>query len=127
MRKFTQVCYLYRSITNFHLSSGLRVSQFNGDKSGATSDPTQKTITNFITSGEAIRNSSSFPDVTDHDFVSDTETDLSFEDRQTIQDDCIDPFDVNHSSDVDDQSCTVWKNDGAEEVFLSPTHTPYFA
>jgi hypothetical protein len=27
---------------------GLRVSQFNGEKFGATPDPTQKTITNFI-------------------------------------------------------------------------------
>ncbi|XP_027361380.1 DNA polymerase kappa [Abrus precatorius] len=79
---------------------GLRVSQFNVDKGSAPSDPTQKTITNFITSGDPNRNCSSFPVATDHDFVSDTETDLD-------------------SSDVDYHSCTIWKNDGAEEVQTS--------
>lgn len=98
---------------------GLRVSQFNGEKCGATSDPTQKPITNFITSGEANRNYSSLPDVTDHDFVSDPETDLSIDSRQSSQHDCKDPFDGNHSLDVDCQSCTLWKNDGAGEVSLA--------
>ncbi|XP_027193460.1 DNA polymerase kappa isoform X2 [Cicer arietinum] len=98
---------------------GLRVSQFNGEKSGATADPTQKTITNFITSGEANRNNSSFSDVTDHEFVSDTETDLSIDGQRTCQLDCRDPFDGNHSLDVNYQSCTLWKNDGAEKVQTS--------
>ncbi|KAK7308114.1 hypothetical protein VNO77_41710 [Canavalia gladiata] len=93
---------------------GLRVSQFNGDKSSATCDPTQKTITNFITSGDANRNCLPFPDVTDHDFVSDTETDFSVGSRQTSQHDCGDHFYGNHSSDVDYQGCTVRKDDGAE-------------
>lgn len=120
MRKFTLFPYLSRSITKiFLLLLGLRVSQFNGEKCGVTSDPTQKTITNFITSGEANRNYSSFPDVTDHDFVSDTETDLSIDSRQTCQHNSKDPFDGNHSLDVDYPSCTLWKNDGAEEVYLS--------
>lgn len=82
-------------------------------------DPTQKTITDFITSGEANRNHSSFQDVTDHDFVSDTETDLSIDSRQTCQHDCGDPCDDNHSLDVNYQGCTLRKNDGAEEVYLS--------
>ncbi|XP_061354489.1 DNA polymerase kappa [Gastrolobium bilobum] len=102
---------------------GLRVSQFNGDKCGVTSDPTQKTITNFITSGDANRTCSSFPDVTDHDFVSDTETDLSIDSRQTCQHDSRDPLDGIHSLDVDYQGCTVRKNDSAEEVQTSGNNT----
>ncbi|TKY71239.1 DNA polymerase kappa [Spatholobus suberectus] len=98
---------------------GLRVSQFIGDKCSATSDPTQKTITNFITLGDVNRNCSSFPDVADHDFVSNAETDLSIDSRQTSQLDWRGPFDGNHLSDIDYQSCTVWKNDGVEEVQTS--------
>ncbi|CAI8587285.1 unnamed protein product [Vicia faba] len=98
---------------------GLRVSQFNGDKCGATPDPTQKTITNFITSGEANRKNNSFSDVTDHDFVSDTETDPSIDVRHTGQLHSRDSFDGNHSLDVNHQSCTLWKNDGAEKVQTS--------
>ncbi|XP_058773058.1 DNA polymerase kappa isoform X2 [Vicia villosa] len=98
---------------------GLRVSQFNGEKCGATPDPTQKTITNFITSGEANRKKNSFSDVTDHDFISDTETDPSIDVRHTSQLDSRDPFDGNHSLDVNHQSCTFRKNDGAEKVQTS--------
>ncbi|KAH1156848.1 hypothetical protein AAZX31_11G001900 [Glycine max] len=98
---------------------GLRVSQFNGDKCSAKSDPTQKTITNFITSGDVNRNCSSFPDVADHDFVSNAETDMSIDSRQTGQLDWRDPFDGNYLSDVDYQSCTVQKSDGVEEVQTS--------
>ncbi|CAL5195145.1 unnamed protein product [Lathyrus oleraceus] len=98
---------------------GLRVSQFNGDKSGATPDRTQKTITNFITSGEANRKKDSFSDVTDHDFIRDIETDPSIDVGHTSQLDSRDPFDGNHSLDVNHQSCTLWKNDGAEKVQTS--------
>ncbi|KAI5409300.1 hypothetical protein KIW84_054927 [Lathyrus oleraceus] len=100
---------------------GLRVSQFNGDKSGsgATPDRTQKTITNFITSGEANRKKDPFSDVTDHDFISDIETDPSIDVGHTSQLDSRDPFDGNHSLDVNHQSCTLWKNDGAEKVQTS--------
>lgn len=119
LRTFTFVPYLFPSITKiFLLFVGLRVSQFNGEKLG-TSDPTQKTITNFITSGDSNRNCNSFPGVTNHDFVSDTETDLSIDSRQTCHHDCRDPFDDTHLLDVHYQSCTVRKNDGAEEVYLS--------
>ncbi|ESW29201.1 hypothetical protein PHAVU_002G051600 [Phaseolus vulgaris] len=94
---------------------GLRVSQFNGDKCSAAPDPTQKTITNFITSGDVNRNCSSFPDVADLDFVSDAETNLSIDNRQTSQLDWRDPFVGNYLSDGDHQSCIVQKN-GVEEV-----------
>ncbi|RDX99021.1 DNA polymerase kappa [Mucuna pruriens] len=97
---------------------GLRVSQFNGDKCSATSDPTQKTITNFITSGDVNSNCSSFPDAADHDLVSNAETDLSIDSGQTSHLDWRELFDGNHSSDVDHQSCTVWQN-GVEEVQTS--------
>ncbi|KAG2375431.1 hypothetical protein LR48_Vigan303s004600 [Vigna angularis] len=95
---------------------GLRVSQFNGDKCSATPDPTQKTITNFITSGDVNRNCSSFPDVADRDFVSDAETNLSVDIQQTSQLDWKDPFVGNYLSDGDYQSCILRKNDGIEEV-----------
>ncbi|CAJ1924706.1 unnamed protein product [Sphenostylis stenocarpa] len=95
---------------------GLRVSHFNGDR---CSDPTQKTITNFITTGDANRNCSYFPDVADHDSVSDAETSLSIDSRQTtIQLDWRDPFVGNYLSDVDYQSCVFQKN-GVEEVKTS--------
>ncbi|KRH77930.1 hypothetical protein GLYMA_01G242400v4 [Glycine max] len=84
-----------------------------------SSDPTQKTITNFITSGDVNRNCSSFPDVADHDFVSNSETDLSIDSWQTSQLDWRDPFDGNHLSDVDYQSCIVQKSDCVEEVQTS--------
>lgn len=111
--------YLCQSITNIFILLGLRVSQFNGDKCSAKSDPTQKTITNFITLSDANRDCSSFPDVEDHDFVSNAKTDLSMDSRQASQLDWRDPFDGNHSSDVDYQSFVVQKNDGVEEVSLS--------
>ncbi|XP_020234635.1 DNA polymerase kappa isoform X1 [Cajanus cajan] len=98
---------------------GLRVSQFNGDKCSAMSDPTQKTITNFITLGDINRNCSYSSDVADHNFVSNAETDLSIDSRQTSQLDWRDPFDDNHSSDVGYQSCPVWQNDCVEEVQTS--------
>lgn len=98
---------------------GLRVSQFSGQKCGATPYPTQKTITNFITSGEANRKNSSFSDVTDYDFVTDTETDLSLDGRHTGQLDSRDPFDGNHSLDVNYQSSTLRKTAGAEKVRTS--------
>lgn len=73
-----------------------------------------------MTSGDANRNCNSFPDVMDHDLVSDTETDLSIDIRQTSQHDCRDPFDDNHQSlDVDYQNCTLWKIGGAEQVSYS--------
>lgn len=105
------------SITKIFLLLGLRVSQFNGDKCSAAPDPTQKTITNFITSGDVNRNCSSFPDVADLDFVSDAETNLSIDNRQTSQLDWRDPFVGNYLSDGDHQSCIVQKN-GVEEVSL---------
>ncbi|KAI4298561.1 hypothetical protein L6164_032107 [Bauhinia variegata] len=96
---------------------GLRVSQFNEDKFLAPSDPTQKTITNFIASADAIRNSSSvLPDVTDHTLVSDIETDLSDDRRQTCIYDFRDRFDANHSFDADQYSCTIRENPDLDQV-----------
>ncbi|KAL2349542.1 hypothetical protein Fmac_003542 [Flemingia macrophylla] len=104
---------------------GLRVSQFNGDKCSATFDPTQKTITNFISSGDVNRNCCNSSDVVaDHDFVSNTETGLSIDSRQTSQLDWRDSVDANHLSDVDYQSFTVWKNDGVEEEQTSSNGAP---
>ncbi|MED6217750.1 hypothetical protein PIB30_020549 [Stylosanthes scabra] len=91
---------------------GLRVSQFDGDKyGGSTSDPKQKTITDFITSIDANRNCF-LPDVADHDFVSHTETDVSIGSWQTSRD----PIDGNQSSAVNCQSGTGWSS---EEVRTS--------
>lgn len=127
MRKFTCVPCLSQGHNKyfFLLLLGLRVSQFSGQKCGATPYPTQKTITNFITSGEANRKNSSFSDVTDYDFVTDTETDLSLDGRHTGQLDSRDPFDGNHSLDVNYQSSTLRKTAGAEKVYL-PFSTLFF-
>ncbi|XP_020979324.1 DNA polymerase kappa [Arachis ipaensis] len=86
---------------------GLRMSHFDGDKyGGSTSNPKQKTITDFITSVDADRNRF-LPDVADHDFVSHTETDVSIGSCQRSRD----PVDGNHSSDVNCQSGTGWSSE----------------
>lgn len=116
--------YLCQSIIKIFLLLGLRVSQFNGEKCSATSDPAQKTITNFITLGDVNRNCSSLPDAAEH---SNAETDLSIDSAQTNQLDWRDPFDGNHLSDVDYQSCTVRRNDYVEQVCLLLSLPTWFA
>ncbi|XLS57702.1 hypothetical protein HN51_007457 [Arachis hypogaea] len=86
---------------------GLRMSHFDGDKyGGSTSNPKQKTITDFIASVDADRNHF-LPDVADHDFVSHTETNVSIGSCQTSRDSA----DGNHSSDVNCQSGTGWSSE----------------
>ncbi|XP_054778701.1 DNA polymerase kappa isoform X2 [Prosopis cineraria] len=64
---------------------GLRVSHFNEDKCGAPSDPTQKTITNFIASRGANKHSSFLlPDVTDNDSVETSVNDASSSDYSEV-------------------------------------------
>ncbi|KAJ7967577.1 DNA polymerase [Quillaja saponaria] len=89
---------------------GLRVSQFNEDK---FADPTQKTLTNFITLGDANRDSMSNlshlqSDVMDHDFIGEAENDLTCHDYSA-------PFSGKHSSDLDDHNCMVRNNPGAHK------------
>jgi len=106
-------------LINVFLLPGLRVSHFNEGNCGAPSDPTQKTITNFIASRDAKSISSSLlPDVMDNDFVSDTATNLSVDSQHTCIHDCRDPFDGDHSLDVDNHSCTIRKKNDADKVCI---------
>lgn len=124
MRKLRYVCSRCQSLTKILLLLGLRVSQFNEEKCGAPSDPTQKTIINFIASGDAHGNGSALlPEVTGHDLVSDTETDLSIGSRQTSFHHSRDPFDGNYSVDAECYSCTVRKYDSADNVISSLSHS----
>ncbi|CAK7330157.1 unnamed protein product [Dovyalis caffra] len=73
---------------------GLRVSHFNEDKIGAPSDPTQKTLTNFIVSGDS----------SSHELL-----------HYGIRD----PVDSNNQRDLDVHHCTSIDNVEAEK-----THEP---
>ncbi|KAK9286662.1 hypothetical protein L1049_015062 [Liquidambar formosana] len=102
---------------------GLRVSHFNEDKFGVPSNPTQKTLTNFVISGDAsARNTddrcSLALDVSDHGdhFMIDTETGLSIDNHETCHYDSGDLLDGNHSTDCDHNNCTLSNNAGETET-----------
>ncbi|KAL5788073.1 hypothetical protein ACOSP7_005022 [Xanthoceras sorbifolium] len=98
---------------------GLRVSQFNEDKVGVPSDPTQRTLANFIMSGEASRKtvvdpSSMGSDISDHHFMDDQETSFSLG-HDTIPDEFRDPFENNCVPNQNDINHTFSDNVGEVE------------
>ncbi|KAK2664875.1 hypothetical protein Ddye_003449 [Dipteronia dyeriana] len=104
---------------------GLRVSQFNEDKVGAPSDPRQRTLTNFIMSGNASRKnagdqSSLGSDISDYNFMDDQETSFSLGIHEAIPDEFRDPFENNCVPNVDDKNHTFSDNVGEVEK----THQP---
>ncbi|KAK0582983.1 hypothetical protein LWI29_031967 [Acer saccharum] len=105
---------------------GLRVSQFNEDKAGAPSDPTQRTLTSFIMSGDASRKnaadrSSLGSDIRDHHFMDDQETSCSLGIHETIPDEVSDPFENNCVPNVDDKNHTFGDNVGEVEKIPQPS------
>nr|XP_011457874.1 PREDICTED: DNA polymerase kappa isoform X3 [Fragaria vesca subsp. vesca] len=90
---------------------GLRVSHFEEDK-GASSDPTQKTLTDYLLSGDASRKTmgdqiSLDSDSIDHRSMHVEESCLFKETHETYPCDHGDPLDGNDCSHVDDLKCTL--------------------
>ncbi|XVF67438.1 hypothetical protein PTKIN_Ptkin10aG0121700 [Pterospermum kingtungense] len=89
---------------------GLRVSHFNEDKGGNPVDPTQKTLTTFLISGDAARKNvddqnSLDSDSIDPHFVNERETVLSLDSHETCHYEFGDPFESNHLPDAYDNNC----------------------
>ncbi|XP_022148772.1 DNA polymerase kappa isoform X3 [Momordica charantia] len=100
---------------------GLRISHFNEDKAIVESDPTQRSITRFIISGDATRKSvgdccSLNPDSDDHGFMNDNEIDVFINGTETHHQDCGDPRIGNNFLNMDDSNCT-FGNDVELEKF----------
>ncbi|XWS39862.1 hypothetical protein CRYUN_Cryun18bG0090900 [Craigia yunnanensis] len=94
---------------------GLRVSHFNEDKGGAPVDPTQKTLTTFLISGDAARKivddeSSLGSDFSDLHYANERETVLSLDSHETCHNEFGDPFQSNHLPDIDDNNCISREN-----------------
>ncbi|KAL7199527.1 hypothetical protein ACSBR2_021745 [Camellia fascicularis] len=100
---------------------GLRMSQFNEDKDGTPSDPTQKTLSNFIVSGVATgRNMDdhiSFgSDLSDDHFITEPKTDLPIDNHEICYNDFRDPLDSNEVSDPNNSNCLlIYNNDEMEK------------
>ncbi|XP_028070031.1 DNA polymerase kappa-like isoform X2 [Camellia sinensis] len=100
---------------------GLRMSQFNEDKDGTPSDPTQKTLSNFIVSGVATgRNMDdhiSFDsDLSDDHFITEPKTDLPIDNHEICYNDFRDPLDSNEVSDPNNSNCLlIYNNDEMEK------------
>ncbi|KAL6209908.1 hypothetical protein ACLB2K_020847 [Fragaria x ananassa] len=91
--------------------SSLRVSHFEEEK-GAPSDPTQKTLTDYLLSGDASRKTmgdqiSLDSDSIDHRSMHVEESCLFKETHETYPCDHGDPLDGNDCSHVDDPKCTL--------------------
>lgn len=100
---------------------GLRVSHFNGDKNGGPSDPTQKTLTNFIVSGDVSRKnlgdqSSLGSDASDQHFMNNVETAFSIDSHEIQHYGIRDPLDSNNLQNLDDQPCTFSNNVEVEKI-----------
>ncbi|XP_012093124.1 DNA polymerase kappa isoform X2 [Jatropha curcas] len=97
---------------------GLRVSHFNEDKVGTPSDPTQKTLTDFIVSGDASRKNMS-SDCSDQHFMGDIEEAFSTGSHDIHHNEIRNPLDSNNVEDLDDRHFTISNNGEAEEVHES--------
>lgn len=105
------LCCLH--IITVHLRSlllGLRVSHFKEDKGGVPVDPTQRTLTSFLISGDASRRTgddqrSLGSDFSDLHFISEKETAISLDNNETCHHEFGDPFERKHISDIDDKNC----------------------
>ncbi|KAK4848646.1 hypothetical protein QYF36_015555 [Acer negundo] len=105
---------------------GLRVSQFNEDKAGAPSDPTQRTLAGFIMSGDASRKNAADQSslgsyISDHHLMDDQETSCSLGIHETIHDEVSDQFENNSVPNVDDKNNTFNDNVGEVEKIHQPS------
>ena len=95
----------------------LGMSHFNEDKDGHLSDPTQKTLANFIISGDASRknvgeHSLLGSDTSDSHFMVDPENDLSIDNHETCHYVSEDLLDSNLLSDLDHCNFNLSNNYG---------------
>ncbi|XP_059647891.1 DNA polymerase kappa [Cornus florida] len=91
---------------------GLRMSQFNEDKDGSPSDPTQKTLSKFFISGDTSgRNMSDHvslgSDISDNHFMMDTENGLSSDLQEACHGDFRDSLDSNQISSFNHGNCLL--------------------
>lgn len=98
------------------------MSQFNEDRIGASFDPTQKTLTYFLTSGDAYKKNvggqnSLGSDINDNRFKDDKETSVSLSVSETNHDEFRDPFDGNCFPDLDDDNHSFGNDIGEVEKF----------
>ena len=93
------------------------MSYFNEDKDGHPSDPTQKTLANFIISGDAsgknvAQQSSLGSDTSGGHFMVDPEDDLSIDNHEICHYVSEDPIESNLLSDLDHCNFTLNNNYG---------------
>ena len=93
------------------------MSHFNGDKDGHLSDPTQKTLANFIISGDAsgknvCEHSLLGSDTSDSHFMVNPENDLSIDNHETCHYVSEDLLDSNLLSDLDHCNFNLSNNSG---------------
>ncbi|XP_015901598.3 DNA polymerase kappa isoform X1 [Ziziphus jujuba] len=105
---------------------GLRVSHLNENGNGAQPDPTQKTLTNFIVSGDASKkvmdnHSSLGAVISDCYFINDDETSISIGSHDTCSSNHRDPLDCIHSSKLEDSNSTFSSDGDHMEKFQKTT------
>ncbi|KAL7002905.1 DNA-directed DNA polymerase [Sarracenia purpurea var. burkii] len=96
---------------------GLRMSQFNEDKDVTQSDPTQKTLTDFILSGDAVGRNIDYhivfgPDRSDDHFTTESKTGLPVDNPEIYHNDDWDPLDSNRTPDAKNCNCLLSYNNG---------------
>ncbi|KAJ6948827.1 DNA polymerase kappa [Populus alba x Populus x berolinensis] len=100
---------------------GLRLSHFNEDKIVAPSDPTQKTLNNFIVSGDLSRKNLDGPkslglDINDQHLMNNMEGSFSIESHELQHYGIRDPLDSNNLQDLNVHHCTYTDSVEAEKI-----------
>lgn len=100
---------------------GLRLSHFNEDNIGAPSDPTQKTLNNFIVSGDLSRKNLDDPkslglDINDQHLMNNMEGSFSIESHELQHYGIRDPLDSNNLQDLNVHHCTYIDSVEAEKI-----------
>ncbi|KAJ7013361.1 DNA polymerase kappa [Populus alba x Populus x berolinensis] len=100
---------------------GLRLSHFNEDNIGAPSDPTQKTLNNFIVPGDLSRKNLDDPkslglDINDQHLMNNMEGSFSIESHELQHYGIRDPLDSNNLQDLNVHHCTYTDSVEAEKI-----------
>ena len=98
------------------LLEGLRMSQFSEDKDGTPSDPTQKTLSNFIMTGDATGSNmddhTSFgSDLKDEHFRTQLKAGLPIDNHELCHSNFRDPLESSEISDASNSNC-IFSYDG---------------
>lgn len=100
---------------------GLRLSHLNEDNIGSPSDPTQKTLNNFIVSGDLSRKNLDDPkslglDINDQHLMNNMEGSFSIESHELQHYGIRDPLDSNNLQDLNVHHCTYTDSVEAEKI-----------